>query len=77
CAVLSVDYRLAPEHKFPTAVDDAVDALVWLHAHASRFGLDSARLAVGGDSAGGPLATVCAVLARDRGIALALHLLIY
>ncbi|CAJ4352034.1 esterase [Burkholderia pseudomallei] len=77
CAVLSVDYRLAPEHKFPTAVDDAEDALVWLHAHASRFGIDSARLAVGGDSAGGTLATVCAVLARDRGIALALQLLIY
>lgn len=68
CAVLSVDYRLAPEHKFPTAVDDAEDALVWLHAHASRFGIDQARLAVGGDSAGGTLATVCAVLARERGI---------
>ncbi|MGF6842632.1 acetyl esterase [Paraburkholderia youngii] len=77
CAVLSVDYRLAPEHKFPTAVDDAFDALSWLHAHAAEFGIDDTRLALGGDSAGGTLATVCAVLARDAGIALALQLLIY
>ncbi|MET3229247.1 UNVERIFIED_ORG: acetyl esterase [Burkholderia sp. 1263] len=77
CAVLSVDYRLAPEHKFPTAVEDAFDALTWLHAHAAEHGVDEKRLAVGGDSAGGTLATVCAVLARDAGIALALQLLIY
>jgi acetyl esterase len=77
CAVLSVDYRLAPEHKFPTAVEDAFDALTWLHAHAAEYGLDVGRLAVGGDSAGGTLATVCAVLARDAGIELALQLLIY
>jgi acetyl esterase len=77
CTVLSVDYRLAPEHKFPTAVDDAFDALVWLHAHAAQFGIDTGRLAVGGDSAGGTLATVCAVLARDAGIALSLQFLIY
>jgi len=77
CTVLSVDYRLAPEHKFPTAVNDALDALVWLHAHAAEFGIDAGRLAVGGDSAGGTLATVCAVLARDAGIALSLQLLIY
>ncbi|WP_213780996.1 alpha/beta hydrolase [Caballeronia sp. dw_276] len=77
CAVVSVDYRLAPEHKFPTAVHDAFDALTWLHAQASSLGLDSARFAVGGDSAGGTLATVCAVLARDAGIALRLQLLIY
>lgn len=77
CAVLSVDYRLAPEYRFPTAVSDAFDALSWLHAHASEYGVDPARLAVGGDSAGGTLATVCAVLARDAGIALALQLLIY
>ncbi|WP_027778354.1 alpha/beta hydrolase [Paraburkholderia caledonica] len=77
CTVLSVDYRLAPEHKFPTAVDDAFDALVWLHAHAAQFGIDTGRLAVGGDSAGGTLATVCAVLARDAGIALSVQLLIY
>ncbi|MEX3760488.1 alpha/beta hydrolase [Paraburkholderia phenoliruptrix] len=77
CAVLSVDYRLAPEHKFPTAVDDAFDALAWLHGHAAELGIDHERLAVGGDSAGGTLATVSAVLARDAGMALALQLLIY
>ncbi|SDQ55312.1 acetyl esterase [Paraburkholderia fungorum] len=77
CTVLSVDYRLAPEHKFPTAVDDAFDALIWLHAHAAEYGVDANRLAIGGDSAGGTLATICAVLARDAGIRLALQLLIY
>ncbi|MFL9915673.1 alpha/beta hydrolase [Paraburkholderia fungorum] len=77
CAVLSVDYRLAPEYKFPTAVDDAFDALSWLHTHAAQYGVDAARLAVGGDSAGGTLATVCAVLAREAGIELVLQLLIY
>ncbi|MFP3564756.1 alpha/beta hydrolase [Paraburkholderia sp. SIMBA_030] len=77
CTVLSVDYRLAPEYKFPTAVEDAFDALAWLHAHAAEYGVDAGRLAVGGDSAGGTLATVCAVLARDAGIELALQLLIY
>ncbi|MBR8040516.1 alpha/beta hydrolase [Burkholderia cenocepacia] len=77
CAVLSVGYRLAPEHRFPTAVNDADDALQWLHREAATFGIDAARLAVGGDSAGGTLATVCAVLARDAGIRLALQLLIY
>ncbi|NKJ45718.1 alpha/beta hydrolase [Burkholderia sp. SG-MS1] len=77
CTVLSVDYRLAPEHKFPTAVEDAFDALSWLHGNAAQFGVDGERLAVGGDSAGGTLATVCAVFARDAGIRLALQLLIY
>ncbi|MFM0336619.1 alpha/beta hydrolase [Paraburkholderia fungorum] len=77
CAVLSVDYRLAPEYKFPTAVEDAFDALTWLHTHAAEYGVDAGRLAVGGDSAGGTLATVCAVLARDARIRLALQLLIY
>jgi acetyl esterase len=77
CAVVSLDYRLAPEHKFPTAANDAWDALVWLSAHAADLGLDGARLAVGGDSAGGTLAAVCAVLARDAGLALALQLLFY
>jgi acetyl esterase len=77
CTVLSVDYRLAPEHKFPIAVDDTFDALSWLHTHAAEFGVDAGRLAVGGDSAGGTLATVCAVLAREAGIRLALQMLIY
>ncbi|WP_345814087.1 alpha/beta hydrolase [Paraburkholderia sp. PREW-6R] len=77
CAVLSVDYRLAPEHRFPTAVNDAFDGLTWLYTHAAEYGIDPARLAVGGDSAGGTLATVSAVIARDTGIELALQLLIY
>ena len=77
CAVVSVDYRLAPEHKFPTAADDAWDALQGLVAMADSLGLDASRLAVGGDSAGGTLAAVCAVLARDAGLPLALQLLIY
>jgi acetyl esterase len=77
CAVASVEYRLAPEHKFPTAVHDAFDTLTWLHTQAASLGLDSMRLAVGGDSAGGTLATVCALLARDAGIPLGLQLLIY
>jgi acetyl esterase len=77
CVVLSVDYRLAPEHTFPTAVNDAFDALSWLFVHAALYGVDQARIAIGGDSAGGTLATVCAVLARDAGIPLALQLLIY
>jgi len=77
CAVVSVDYRLAPEHKFPTAANDAWDALQWLTVHAVAQGLDASRLAVGGDSAGGTLAAMCAVLARDAGLPLALQLLFY
>lgn len=76
-AVVSVDYRLAPAHKFPTAANDAWDALQWLAAHAAAHGLDGSRIAVGGDSAGGTLAAMCAVLARDAGLPLALQLLIY
>ncbi|WP_321792512.1 alpha/beta hydrolase [Caballeronia sp. J97] len=77
CAVVSVDYRLAPEHRFPVAANDAFDALQWLAREAPTLGIDPARLAVGGDSAGGTLAIVCAVLARDAGIGLRLQLLIY
>lgn len=77
CAVVSVDYRLAPEHQFPTAAHDAWDALQGLVVIADNLGLDASRLAVGGDSAGGTLAAVCAVLARDAGLPLALQLLIY
>ena len=77
CAVVSVDYRLAPEHRFPAAHDDAWDALRWLADHAPALGLDAARLAVGGDSAGGTLAAACALMARDAGLPLALQLLFY
>jgi acetyl esterase len=75
-AVLALDYRLAPEHRFPCAVDDSWAALGWLALHAGDLGLDAARLAVGGDSAGGTLAAVTAIHARDVGIALRLQLLI-
>lgn len=77
CAVVSVNYRLAPEYKFPTASNDAWDALQWLASHAKSLQLDPLRMAVGGDSAGGTLAAVCAVLARDAGLHLCLQLLIY
>ncbi|MBF6632417.1 MAG: alpha/beta hydrolase [Comamonas sp.] len=77
CGVVSLDYRLAPEHPFPTASNDAWDALQWLAAQGQTLGLDTTRIAVGGDSAGGTLAAACAVLARDAGLALQLQLLIY
>jgi acetyl esterase len=69
-AVVALDYRLAPEHRFPTAVNDAWAAMKWLAANAASLGLDSTRLAVGGDSAGGTLAAVCAIHARDSGLSL-------
>jgi acetyl esterase len=77
CVVLSVDYRLAPEHRFPTAVEDACDAFDEMVAKADELGIDLERIAVAGDSAGGTLAAVVAVHARDRDRSLALQLLIY
>jgi acetyl esterase len=75
-AVLALDYRLAPEHRFPHAVDDAWAAMRWLAGQGAALHLDTSRIAVGGDSAGGTLAAVCALHARDIGMPLALQLLI-
>jgi acetyl esterase len=75
--VLSVGYRLAPEHPFPAAVEDSIAALRWAHAHIGELGGDGGRTAVAGDSAGGNLAAVTARLARDEGLPLAAQLLIY
>ncbi len=78
CLVLSVGYRLSPEHKFPTAAEDCYAALTWAVQNADRLGLDPRRLAVAGDSAGGGLAAAMALMARDRsGPDLRLQILIY
>jgi acetyl esterase len=77
-AVLSVDYRLAPEAKFPVAVEDCYDAVVWLAENGAALGLDVSRLVVAGDSAGGNLAAAVALMARDNdGPAIALQALLY
>ncbi len=77
CAVISLDYRLAPDHRFPVAHDDAWDALQWIATHGAEVRVDATRMAVGGDSAGGTLAAACALMARDAGIPLALQMLFY
>jgi acetyl esterase len=78
CAVVSVDYPRAPEHKYPAARKAAFAATKWVAAHGSEIGVDAVRIAVAGDSAGGNLAAVVALMARDAdGPNLALQLLIY
>jgi len=78
CMVVAVDYRLAPEHPSPAALDDCWATVTWLAEHGSEIGADPRRIAVGGDSAGGQLAALVAIRARDAGTPpLALQLLIY
>src|SRR5690606_28974236 len=78
CVVVSVDYRLAPEHRYPAAAEDCYAATQWCATHAAELGADAQRLAVAGDSAGGNLAAVVAQMARDRGgPPLVFQLLIY
>lgn len=75
--VVSVEYRLAPEHPFPAGYDDALAAVRWVAAHGDELGVDASRLAVGGDSAGGNLAAVAAQQLRDGGPPIAFQLLVY
>jgi acetyl esterase/lipase len=78
CAVMSVDYRLAPEHKFPAPAEDCYAAAKWLSDNAASVNCDASRIAVGGTSAGGNLAAAVALMARDRGgPPIAFQLLIY
>jgi acetyl esterase len=78
CRVVSVDYRMAPEHKFPAAVDDCAAATRWILSQATELGIDGRHVAVGGDSAGGNLAAVMALMARDGDVPpLAFQLLLY
>ena len=77
CLVVAVDYRLAPEHPAPAAAEDVTAALRWIAAHADEIGADPARLAVGGDSAGGNLSAVVTVAAREMAVPLRCQILIY
>jgi len=77
CVVVSVDYRLAPEHAFPAAVEDCLAAFRWLATHGEGLGVDTSRIAVGGDSAGGCLSTVVALSTREEPVRPRFQLLIY
>jgi acetyl esterase len=78
CVVVSVDYRCAPEHRFPTAADDSYAATKWVADNAAELGIDPARIALGGDSAGGNLTAVVSQMARDKGgPPIAFQLIIY
>ena len=78
CVVISVDYRMGPEHKFPAAVEDALAACEWVSSHATELDIDANRIAVGGDSAGGNLSAVVTLLAREQwSPRIACQLLIY
>jgi acetyl esterase len=77
CAVVAVDYRMGPEHKFPAAVDDALAAVKWVAANAGALAIDASRLGVAGESAGGNLAAVAAIALRESGLAIAMQVLVY
>ena len=76
-AVVAIDYRLAPEHKFPAALDDTWDAIEWLRQEGTAHGLDASRMALGGDSAGGTLTASAALMCRDAGVPLRLQAMFY
>ncbi|MGE4167155.1 MAG: alpha/beta hydrolase [Xanthobacteraceae bacterium] len=77
CAYVAVDYRLAPEHPYPAAIDDAYESLCWIHDNAAVLNVDPKRIGVSGDSAGGQLSAACTLLAREKGPHLTFQLLIY
>jgi len=77
CAVVAVDYRMGPEHKFPAAVDDALAAVKWVAGNARALAIDASRLAVAGESAGGNLAAVAAIALRESGPQIAMQVLVY
>lgn len=75
--MLAVDYRRAPEHPYPTPMEDSYSGLVWIHENAATLGVEAHRIGVMGDSAGGGLAAAVAILARDRGVSIARQILMY
>jgi acetyl esterase/lipase len=77
CAVVAVDYRMGPEHKFPAAVEDALAAVRWVSANAGSLVVDASKLVVAGESAGGNLAAVAALALRDSGPAIAMQVMVY